>query len=328
MLAELLGWWTARMSELLPARTEPWGSGWGNSLIVDLSGPNHRPALFLVRRRGRETPASAQDIDGVAGLARRYGLLLRVPSSVLLERDVFMPEAASHDIGALLYHEMDRLTPFDPASVLWTWSRSDHDRHQRKLRLRLSLIPRQALQPTLGALEEAGLAASGIEAVQPDGTSRVLRLHSQDQASAGWQRRAVKGLAWACVALAIAVIGLPFLLQSLALARVDEQIAVLQPSVDQVQSLRRRMTDEGAGQDAMAKARAASGDVIVAIAAITAILPDDTFLTDLSLRQRTVSMTGQSAAAPKLITALAAGPGLRNPVFAAPVTHNGSSGKD
>jgi general secretion pathway protein L len=53
---------------------------------------------------------------------------------------------------------------------------------------------------------------------------------------------------------------------------------------------------------------------------LTRILPDDTFLTDFSLRDRHFTISGRSASAPRLITGLSADPMIRNAAFAAPVT--------
>jgi general secretion pathway protein L len=49
-------------------------------------------------------------------------------------------------------------------------------------------------------------------------------------------------------------------------------------------------------------------------------LPDDTHLTDLSLKNRRLSLIGQSAAAARLLGALAADPSFKDPAFAAPIT--------
>ncbi len=72
--------------------------------------------------------------------------------------------------------------------------------------------------------------------------------------------------------------------------------------------------------DALAAERAKTGDVLQILAAVTDIVPDDTWLTDLSLHQGKLGINGQSPAAARLIPALAADPSFRNPAFAAPVT--------
>jgi general secretion pathway protein L len=63
-----------------------------------------------------------------------------------------------------------------------------------------------------------------------------------------------------------------------------------------------------------------TGDVLQTVATVTRILPDDTFLTDFSLRERQMTLSGRSASAPRLITGLSADPAIRNTAFAAPVT--------
>ena len=63
-----------------------------------------------------------------------------------------------------------------------------------------------------------------------------------------------------------------------------------------------------------------AGRPLVVLAAATRILPDDTYLTEMELRQRKLTLSGRSAGAARLIGALAADPEFRNPGFSAPVT--------
>jgi general secretion pathway protein L len=62
------------------------------------------------------------------------------------------------------------------------------------------------------------------------------------------------------------------------------------------------------------------GRPLAILATLTGILPDDTYLTEVTLQQRKVTFSGGSAATARLIGALSAGDGLLNVAFAAPVT--------
>ena len=115
---------------------------------------------------------------------------------------------------------------------------------------------------------------------------------------------------------------------ALALGEQAERIAAVQPQVTEVQALRARIAAQSAGMDAIADARLKSGDALGVLAAVTQLLPDDTYLVDLALRERRLTITGQSASAPKLIGGLAADPTFRNPGFAAPVTRNAAADRD
>ena len=63
-----------------------------------------------------------------------------------------------------------------------------------------------------------------------------------------------------------------------------------------------------------------AGRPLVTLAALTRMLPDDTYINELQLQQHKLTISGRSAAASRLISALSAGNQLRNPTFAAPVT--------
>ena len=79
-------------------------------------------------------------------------------------------------------------------------------------------------------------------------------------------------------------------------------------------------TAGGAGREVLTQEMQRTGDVLQVLATVTRILPDDTYLTDFSLRNRHLSISGRSASAPHLITGLSADPAIRNAAFAAPVT--------
>ena len=129
-------------------------------------------------------------------------------------------------------------------------------------------------------------------------------------------------MAAVCAALALVAVGLPFVQQALAARRVEAQIKRLSPDVDKAQALRRKVASGAMGADVLANQRAATGNALAVLATVTDVLPDDTHLTELTLRGRVLTLTGQSAAAARLISALSAASILRDPTFIAPVTRN------
>jgi len=108
--------------------------------------------------------------------------------------------------------------------------------------------------------------------------------------------------------------------------RIEARIAALRPQVDQAQALRQAIQSRAATIDVVQAERARVGDALGVLAALTIVLPDDTHLTELTLRRRVLSITGESAGAARLIAALEAEPAFRNPAFVAPVTR-GTDGR-
>jgi general secretion pathway protein L len=336
MLAEAFDWWAARMAELVPAWVVRRQAGRTNALVIVPGGDFREPATLLVRRNQQETARGVvipnrTDRGAVRamldGQLKGRAILLRTPPGSLLEKRMDLPLAAAPELGRVIGYDMGRITPFSADEVFWTWVVEAQDRARGRLRVLVSLVPKAPLQPLLAALEEVGLRPTALEAAPGRGEPRLIPLH-QAVESAGWRRHATLGLTVACAVLAFVAVGLPFLQQALALGEVEDRIAALQPRVAQVQALRQRIAAESAGRDAVADERVKVGNTLEVLAAITDLLPDDTFLNDVALRQRRLTISGQSTAAPKLIAVLASDPMFRNPGFAAPVTRNEAAKAD
>ena len=78
--------------------------------------------------------------------------------------------------------------------------------------------------------------------------------------------------------------------------------------------------------DAIRAARDQVGVPLQTLAAVTAALPDDTFLLSLDAHQRRVTISGRSGASARLIGAMAANPAVHNPAFTAPVIRDETNG--
>ena len=332
MLDDFLTWWAAQLASLAPARwrASPGEAPQGRALVVAVRDlpPSGAPIVeVLARRRGAEDLLGRFVLDG-AGLPSlraiagtwRAPVLLRLPPGLLLEQRVALPLAAEREPERVLSYEMDRLTPFAAADLFWTWALDRRDRAAGRIHLRLSLVPKTRLTPLLDALAAAGLHPVALDAPALDGVVRRLALA---QSRAGWWRRRSLAVAGgACALLAVAVAAVPFAQQSLAADRVEARIADLRPRANQAEALRRSLLDRTAATDVIQAQRARVGDTLNVLATLTNLLPDDTYLTELTLRSRALVITGQSAGAARLIAAMAGDPSFLNPAFAAPVTRS------
>jgi general secretion pathway protein L len=320
----------ARMAELLPAQLTRRPAVWANAVIVVESAAAGSPATLLLRRNRQETSlgvfipntTNRRDLRAMLnGHAEDRVILLRLPPGARLEKQLVLPIVAERELRRVIGYEINRVTPFEVGDVFWTWTVTKHDRPRGRLHIRLSLVPKAALVPLLAALDQAGLSPTSLEATSSDSPPDLIPLRQNTERVDGRRRVAIY-LASVCGVLAVVAVSLPFLLQSLALGEVEGRIAAVQAQVEQVQALRQRVAAESASRDALADERLRVGNALEILAAVTALLPDNTFLNDLTLRQRRLTISGQSATAAKLIAGLASGPMFRNPAFAAPVTRN------
>ncbi len=331
MLAELSIWWIRQMADLAAPVVGRLRDGDPDALVLT-PGPPPSRALHVARRRKGRLEAAASvppgDADGLRALAgaSRAPVVLVLPVPPLI-RSVELPLAAEASLDRVIRYEMDRLTPFAAEDVFFAHRVTGRDRARAILGCELIVVPKAAVQALLDRLSPAGVTPSALEAAGPGGTvCRIPMVHAEPG------RLARERLAWrlavaGCAAMAAATIAVPVLRQSLALAAVEDRIAELRPAVEQAELLRQRIAAGSAGSGRIAAARRQAAEPLMILAALTDTLPDDTWLAGLSLRERHLVLEGHSAAATRLIAALAGEPLLHNPAFAAPVMRAETGGE-
>lgn len=340
MLKEFLSWWAQQMLGLIPRRLSALGEDWETALIVTPLAPPESvpPVVELCHRKGqRESRLESFTLDraGIEAARREFTVrrrparvVLRLPAAMLLERALALPLAAEREPERVLHYEMDRLTPFRADEVFWSWAIERRDRPRGRLHLRLSLVPKAGLAPLLAALEEIGISPGVLEAPAPAGQRRLIAVSRAESHSDLWRRRRLAAAGALCGTLAFAAVALPFVQQSFELQSIEKRIEALRPRVSEVEALRRKLASDNERADVLAADQARLGDALQAIAEVTDVLPDDTYLTEFSLHERKLTLSGRSHTAAKLIAVLSADPLIRNPAFAAPVTRAEGSNTD
>ena len=332
MFGEFFDWWVGQLLELVPGQLR--GSAAGADALIADAGPDGTLSL-LRRRRGVETRMGQMRADDPGATALRAALngrprgepvFLRLPETAVLERSVILPLAAERDPERVLGYEMERLTPFTAEEVFWGYGIEARDKARSRLVLRLTVVPRAAVAALIDLLSRHGGRPDLLEAATPGGLRSIKLTH--EGMAGGRSLLSTRGLSFAAAGLAVLVVVSPFLRQSLDLAEVQGRLDSMAPRVSQAEQLRRKISGAGAGGDAVAAETRRLGDTLEALAAITEILPDDSYLTEFTMRERKMTLSGLSASAPKLISALSADPRIRNPAFTAPVTRSETNHSD
>jgi general secretion pathway protein L len=330
MVSEFLAWWWRRLAELVPERLSRRLAAPSQALVVEVEEELGQPlALAITARRGRQQrrvgrfrldPAGLRAARAALQRQRRRTVILRLPGAALLEREAVLPLAAERDPAGVLRYDMDRLTPFAADDVFWTWAVERRDELRGNLHVRLSLVPKARVQPVLAALGAVGLTATEIQPAETGRAAPRIVLVGAQSARGRWRRRATAAAAIVCAGLVLAAVVAPFATQAAQRAAVERRIAAMAPRVRLAEALRKRIASADASRDVLAAERVRLGDPLAALAALTDLLPDDTYVSDFSLNARKLTFAGRSGGAARLIGVLAASSTLRNPVFSAPVT--------
>jgi len=334
MIDQFTSWWGRQLLTLLPDGMRDHELDEGRAILVTIiSAPGTAPESVEVGLPTGAKTTSAErlvlDEDGIARLrtmraqAPRAPIRLRLRPGSLLERDVVLPLAVEPTLDRVLQYEMNRLTPFAATDTFWGWTVTRKEHAHGRLHLRLTLGPRGPIASILEKLARAGASPSLLEAPARSASEPWRRIdltrQREETAPAAPVLRAGVVI---CGVLLVTLVAVPFIRQSLAMARVNAGIAALAPSVDEAARLRRAIEARAAGGSLLAAARAQVGDPLRAIAAVTDALPDDSWLTDFTLQQRRLQIDGQSRDAVELIARLAANSAIVNPAFTAPVTQD------
>jgi general secretion pathway protein L len=337
MMDQFIRWWGRQLLSLLPESVRGHDVDVAHTLLItDVSAPGAASDTVEVSLPSGPSPGVVERLVlDEAGVARLRGLRARAPRSPvrlrlrpgsLLERDVVLPLAVETSLDRVLHYEMNRLTPFVAAETVWGWTVTRRERAQARLHLRLTIGAQAPIAAMLTALAAAGSSPALLEAAYRAGWRRIdLSGHDNTQSATAPLLRA--GLV-ACGVLLIALLAVPFIRQSVALADVETRTAALGPAIAEVARLRGGIEARSASGGILAAARAQVGDPLRAIAAVTDALPDDSWLTDFVLQQRRLRIDGRSRAAVQLIARLAANPVTLDPAFAAPVTRDDSGQAD
>jgi general secretion pathway protein L len=245
--------------------------------------------------------------------------VLRLAPELLLEREVELPLAVEPELGNTLRLGIDSLTPFPEDQLFWSWVILLRDRAHGRLHVRLSLVRKAAVEPLMAALRRSGSGPKLLEFPVSDSDTRVIAPDGTPARGSVLRRYGLAGLAAFALGALVVIAGWPVVAQMQDLAETEARIAMLKPSAAQAAALRRAAAGSE-DADVIARERARVGDALGLLAVVTDALPDDTYLTEFSLRQRKVALSGESGAAAKVIVALSAAPTLRKPQFVAPVT--------
>ena len=320
-------WWFGQLAELLPQGLRRTVLTAVDAMVIKPIGPLGRgieAVAIGLRRNGRETPLGRFGLAAtdLAELPRKTGrtAVLRLSEQDVLGKTVTLPLAAERELEQVLGFEMDRETPFKAEEIYWNHQIDGVDRQNGRLSVRLVLLPKTNLAPLLTALGQFGIRPRRAEIADGPDAGAYLPLEGDGGRTHRASHRLIWSAAVCCAILGVAAVVTPFVRQGRALASLDQQIAVGRTAAAEADSLRQEIDRLTGSADFVESERDKAGRPLAVLAAATRVLPDDTYLTEMELQKRKVTLTGRSAAAARLIGPLAADGSFRNPGFAAPVT--------
>lgn len=261
-------------------------------------------------------------------------VIVGLPEAQALRTLVDLPIEAEDTLREALGYELDRQTPFRAHEVYYDFQVVERQPTQRRLRVALTVVPRDALDHALEAAAAWGLQPAIVtlgEAEQLTGPApapvNLLPPESRSRPKGAWGI-VNRLLAAAALLLVIAVVGVPLQRQHALIDDLEGQVAALRSEADATLALRRQLEQLDLASRLLVERIQQVPPAIEILNELSLILPDDTWLQHLQVEPGKVFLQGQSDAASALVGLLDASGLFRNPTFGSPVVRDPISGKE
>jgi general secretion pathway protein L len=278
------------------------------------------PDVSFRLSNGLPTPALPAEWEA-ALRGSRVEVLLK--SDHVLFRSLDFPKRAADFLEGMIRSQIDRLTPWTANDAVFSWSPPSNIANER-IELTLAATSKSKIQPLVRLAGDLGAAsvAAVAELLPGEGVPvkfKVFETTLQSAIGRTVDVPRILRLALLCTGLAAAA--------SLVLAAyVGDTLDVEQQQLQRRIAERRaslRLSQTGAGgsaQSLLAKRKQTTPSSVMVLEAISRVLPDSTYVTELRLEGDKVQVVGISQDAPSLIRLMEQSPQFSRATFFAPTT--------
>lgn len=338
-VGQFLRWWAEELRNAMPSQLRARMQYARRKLLMQMTGAE---LVFSV-----ENDKAIQSLDSISSdqdpqlqkqrvreLLKRHELAevnreLLLSESVVLHTNVSMPLAAEANLRQALAYEMDRHTPFRAEEVFYSWRNLTRDREAGQLRFELYVTQREPVETQIEQLKRLGLSPSGVDVVGPEGPLGInllpeaLRYHViNKQVRINWVIAAVT------VFLLVFVMAQSLWLREHQVKAIGEAIDDVRAEALAVQQIRKQIDDASEAAGFLQNRKMENGYKVEMLAELSRILPEDTYLDRLSMREGTIQMQGKSGNAQSLIELINDSAFFENASFRGPTRLDNRSGKE
>jgi len=235
-------------------------------------------------------------------------------------RTLELPRRASEFLDGIVRAQIDRITPWTANEAVVGWSRPV-DVASDKISVTVAAAPRAQIVSLTRAIGELGAKAVFVSTSSPDADKTTIRVFEQS-ATAALEVRKVRrlllgGLAASCLLAGLAI-GMDLVIGNELQSRQDDVARRIAERRGIIRAGGDAVTNSALAKLARRKNQAPA-DVIV-LEALSNVLPDKTYVTELRIEGDKVQVVGITNDAPSLIRLIEESPHFSRATFFAPTT--------
>lgn len=328
-VAAFLRWWLGELAMLVPAPLRRAFAGNGALLAVRI---DHAEATISRLSQGRSAELGRLDLASdevqqraaIAGLIRRdRGLptILALPESAVLRKTLDLPLVAESELGDLLRFELDRQTPFSPEQACYDYRVSSRNKSSGRMKVEWAVAPRDAVQHALSLAAAWGIKPDAVTAAGDEGAERPFDLSGQSgRNGVGGRAVLMAVLALTALGLASTAVLLPLRWQDAAAYEAEAALAEARSAAREASELRETLGRRRQDARFLVDRKLNTLMAVSVLADLTRLLPDDSYLFELQLRDGRLRVRGYAPSAAPLLELFERHPRLSGARFESPVT--------
>jgi general secretion pathway protein L len=278
------------------------------------------PDLSFRLENGRPLPPLPADWQGAF---RRSRVELQLQSDHVMTCLLDFPSKAGDFLDGMVRTQIDRLTPWAADDAVFGWSPPTAAADDR-IEVILAATSKLKVQPLLQFVHMLDAASVAIYATASVGVRPPVRIKLFDQPwrSAIGSMASVPRLLRTVLLSAGVAAAASLLLATYLGGHLQSEQDELQRQISQRRAaLRLDSNSAGSGFDLLAKRKQTTPSSVMVLEAISRVLPDTTYVTELRIDGDKVQVVGMTQDAPPLIRLMEQSPQFTRATFFAPTTH-------
>ncbi|HKM73469.1 MAG TPA: PilN domain-containing protein [Stellaceae bacterium] len=332
-----LFWWLSELAQLAPRPLLRLLGHSGNPTTVLALGARH--ITLILPERGRPSPTmlpltdyADEDMRARVRLAMRGrrsddAVTVRLDRDLVFETAVELPAASEPSLRPILQHQIERLVPLAVSEVAFDHRITSRGPASNTLKVRLVIAKCATIDRALALARAAGFDPRRV--IAPDGdddpgerpgrTPLILWQAGRRTTETDIRRHIRHALEIAAIVLSLTAYGL-------YIHRLDRVRDELQAQVGQTKEAAAAVTDLGrqVGQAdeslALLQNRRDGVPPMRVLDELTKLIPEDSWVSQLVMRGRSIELTGYSPRASDLISRVENSAMFENPRFRSPTT--------
>jgi general secretion pathway protein L len=294
-----------------------------DSLTLRMIGGAEDAGLADYRLESADAPGiEALPADWRAAVqSSQFQFVLR--SSRFLLRPLELPRRAGEFLDGIIRSQIDRLTPWLANDAVYGWT-PPVEISQDRLHLQVVATARTITVPYIQLAERLGaqvvsIATSVVGADSVPTVVKVFELRSQSTIELLRVRRVVSGLFLVVGAIAAILLSASIVVGDM----LDSQrLEISQKIAERRVAMNVSQDNSGSPESLLVRRKRETSSSVIMLEALSQILPDHTYLTELRLETDKLQLIGISRDAPSLVKLIEQSPQFSRATFFAPTTRS------